>query len=58
MGEGQGRRTEDLKQALCSQADSSQPDAGLKLTNHEIMTCAEVGCSLTEPPRFPHFSHF
>ena len=37
-GIGRQRGTEDLKQALCSQADSSEPDVGLELTNHEIMT--------------------
>ena len=37
VGEGQReRKTEDLKWVLC--ADSREPDAGLKLTNQEIMT--------------------
>ena len=31
-------------------AISPEPDAGLELTDREIMTCAEVG-HLTEPPR-------
>ena len=39
---GRGREVgggaEDLKQALDSQADSSKPDVGLKLTNLELMT--------------------
>ena len=34
-------------------ADSTEPDAGLKLTNHEIMTWADVGFPPTEPPRCP-----
>ena len=43
MGEGQGeRKTQNLKQAPGSEL-SMQFDAGLELTNHEIMTSAEVG---------------
>ena len=39
-GEGQGEReTQNPKQAP---AVSTEPDAGLKLTKHEIMTRAEV----------------
>ena len=33
-----GAGTEDGNRALCSHADSSEPDVGLKLTNSEIMT--------------------
>ena len=36
-------------------AASTEPDEGLKLTNSEIMTWAEVGRLLTEPPRRPKF---
>ena len=38
---GEGQRewgTADLKQALCGQADRSEPDVGLELTSCEIMT--------------------
>ena len=38
LGRGRERGTEDLKWALCRQADSSEPDVGLELTNCEIMT--------------------
>ena len=34
-------------------AVSIEPDAGLKPTNLEIITWAEVGCLPTEPPRRP-----
>ena len=35
--------TQNLKQALGSELSAQRPDVGLELTNHEIMTCAEVG---------------
>ena len=38
LGEAERGGTEELKWALCSQANSSKPDAGLELTNCEIMT--------------------
>ena len=34
-------------------AVSTEPGAGLELTNCEIATGAEVGCYPTEPPRHP-----
>ena len=42
-------REEDTESEAASRlwAISTEPDAGLELTNHEIMTWAEVGC-LTE----------
>ena len=33
------------------EAISPEPDAGLELTDREIMTWAEVGTQPTEPPR-------
>ena len=44
-GEGQREReTQKLKQGPGSeQAISTEPDVGLELPNHEIMTRAEVG---------------
>ena len=35
-------------------AVSTEPNAGLELTNYEIMTWAEVNAELTEPPRRPY----
>ena len=34
---------ESIQSRLCT--DSSEPDAGLELTNHKIMTFTEVGLS-------------
>ena len=45
QGRGKDRGTEELKQSLSSQADSSEPDVGLELTNPEVMTQAKVRCS-------------
>ena len=55
MEEGQREEeTQNLKQAPGSeQAFSTEPDVGLKPTNHEIMTSVEVGCLPTEPSRDP-----
>ena len=47
-GRERGREREkgaNLKWGLCT------PRAGLELTDHEIMTWAEVRCLATEPPR-------
>ena len=45
-GEGQSEKeTQNLKQAPGSGASSIEPDTGLKLTDCEIMTWAEVRCS-------------
>ena len=38
QGRGNERETEDPKCALHWQADNGEPNVGLKLTNHEIMT--------------------
>ena len=38
---GVAAETENLKQA---QAVSTEPDAGLEPTNHEIMTRTKIGC--------------
>ena len=40
--EGADRGRQGIQSGLC--ADSRQPNAGLKLTNREIMTRAKVGC--------------
>ena len=42
---GEGQREEDTESETGSrlQAVSTEPDAGLELTNREIMTRAEVG---------------
>ena len=46
MNRGGAEREGDIESEAGSrlQAVSTGPDAGLKLTNHEIMTRAEVGC--------------
>ena len=44
MGEGQrDRETQKLKQAPGSELSAQSPNAWLKLSDHEIMTWAEVG---------------
>ena len=45
MWEGEGLREGDTESEAGSRirAVSTEPDAGLKLTDHEIMTWAEVG---------------
>ena len=50
---GRGRaRKERIPSRLCTV--STEPNAGLKLMNHEIMTWAEeLGVLPTEPPRYP-----
>ena len=48
------KETQNSKQPPGSeQAVSTEPDAGLEATNHEIMTWAEVDAQLTEPSRCP-----
>ena len=42
-GRERERETQNLKQAPGS-AVSAEPDTGLELTNHEIMTLAKVRC--------------
>ena len=45
-GGGAGREGDtELKPGSRLYAVSTEPDVGLKLTNHENMTRAEVGCS-------------
>ena len=56
MGEGQREKeTQNLKQAAGSWAAavSTEPDAGLELTDREIMTWAEVGRSTDWATRAP-----
>ena len=43
MWEEQREREAQSEAGSRLQADSTEPDAGLELTNHEIMTRAEVG---------------
>ena len=50
QGRGRKRGTEDPSGL---RVGSNEPDVGLKLTNHEIMTGAEVGCSTDQTPRVP-----
>ena len=42
-GGGSERETQNPKQAPGSERVSTEPDAGLELTDREIMTRAEVG---------------
>ena len=53
----QGRGRERIPSRL--HADSAEPDLGLELTSHEIMTLADAesqsDASWTEPPRYPNF---
>ena len=42
QGRGRERGEQEIQSGLY--ADSREPDAGLKPTNQEIMTWAEVGC--------------
>ena len=44
VGEGQREETQNPKQAPGSELSSTEPDVGLELTNHEIVTLAEVRC--------------
>ena len=50
---GAERQEETESQAGSIHALNPEPDAGLKPTNREIMTWAEVRRQLTEPPRHP-----
>ena len=51
VGEGQRERgTEDPKQALCW---LGEPNTGLELMSHEIMTWAEVGYSTDRATKCP-----
>ena len=50
QGRGRKRGGQRIQSRLC--ADNRQPDAGLELMNHKIMTEAKV-THLTEPPRCP-----
>ena len=42
---GEGQRESERETQNPKQAPGTEPDAGLELTNHEIVTCTEVGCS-------------
>ena len=54
MSRGGAEREGDTESEAGSRlwAISTEPDVGLKLTNREIMTWAEVGC-LTESAKVP-----
>ena len=54
-GAERGGQRIDPKRALRWQADSSEPDAGLELTKHEIMTWAEVWRSTDWAPQVSAF---
>ena len=45
-GTGEGQREGDTESEAGSRVPtiSTEPDEGLELVNHEIMTLAEVGC--------------
>ena len=55
QGRGRKRGAEDPSGL---RVGSNEPDVGLKLTNHEIMTGAEVGCSTDQAPRCHYTSLF
>ena len=38
QGKGKERKTQNLKQASGSELSATEPDTGLKPTDHEIMT--------------------
>ena len=50
-GEGQGERGQGIPSRLCT--DSCEPDVGLKPTNRQIMTWAEVESSVDWPTQVP-----
>ena len=52
MSRGEAEREGDTESEAGSRlgAVSTEPEAGLQLTNHEIMTRAEVGCLANAPP--------
>ena len=58
-GEGEREREGDTESEAGSRlrAVSTEPDAGLELTNYEIMTRAKVSAQLTEAPRWPGTSY-
>ena len=49
MSGGRAERQGDTESETGSRlrAVSTEPDAGLELTDREIVTCAEVGCTTT-----------
>ena len=55
MSRGGAEREGDTESETGSRlwAVSPEPDAGLELTDREIMTWAEVDAQPTEPPRRP-----
>ena len=58
---GEGQREGDTESETSSRlwAVSTEPDAGLELTDREIMTWAEVGRSTDQATQAPHVSpHF
>ena len=60
MNEGGAGREGDTESAAGSRlrAVSPEPDAGLELTNREIMTEPKSDPQPTEPPRRPYHLHF
>ena len=53
---GEGKRERGQRMHSQLHAHSSDPNAGLELTNHEIMTWAEVRHSADEAPQVPRES--
>ena len=60
MSRGGAEREGDTESKAGSRlwAVSTEPDAGFKPTNHEIMTWAKVNAQSTEPPRCSQNSEF
>ena len=54
-GEGQSEGDTESEAGSRLQAVSTEPDLGLKLTNHEIVTWAEVGCLTNWATQAPQF---
>ena len=54
-GVGEGHREEETESEAVSRlwALSTEPDAGLELMNHEIMTWVEVGCLTDSATQVP-----
>ena len=58
-GRGRERETQNPERAPGSELSTrTEPDAGLELTSHEIVTWAEVGCSTDGAARAPQDLHF
>ena len=57
MNRGGAEREGDTESETGSRlwAVSTEPDAGLELTDHDIMTGAEVGCLTNQATQAPHY---